>query len=147
MIRTFRSMQAVALMLALAGFLGGCATTAEQQAEQRVVIQVSDGDARTWNQALNVVQNLRKNYADRKMDARIELVAFGMGIQMLKDDAVVANRVRDSISDGTDVVACENSMGRFKLSRNHMLEKVRYVDAGVIEIVERQKQGWAVIRP
>lgn len=147
MIRTFRSMQAVALVLALAGFLGGCATTAEQQAEQRVVIQVSDGDARTWNQALNVVQNLRKNYADRKMDARIELVAFGMGIQMLKDDAVVANRVRDSISDGTDVVACENSMGRFKLSRNHMLEKVRYVDAGVIEIVERQKQGWAVIRP
>jgi intracellular sulfur oxidation DsrE/DsrF family protein len=28
-----------------------------------------------------------------------------------------------------------------------MHAKIGYVKAGVIEIIERQKQGWAVIRP
>jgi len=28
-----------------------------------------------------------------------------------------------------------------------MLPKIGYVKAGVIEIIEKQKQGWAAIRP
>jgi intracellular sulfur oxidation DsrE/DsrF family protein len=56
--------------------------------------------------------------------------------------------VRDAVKKGdAKMVACENSMQRFKLSRSAMLENVTYVDAGVIHIVERQREGWAVIRP
>jgi hypothetical protein len=45
------------------------------------------------------------------------------------------------------MVACENSMGRFKLTRNVMLDNVTYVEAGVVHIIEKQREGWSVIRP
>jgi len=137
-------------LVAAAALLGGCAGMGAGMgsAKERVVIQVSDGDPKVWNLALNVVDNVRTNYAKRNIDAQVQIVAFGPGIQMLKDDAVVASRVRDAMKKGdAQMVACENSMQRFKLSRNVMLDNVTYVDAGVIHIIERQRQGWAVIRP
>jgi intracellular sulfur oxidation DsrE/DsrF family protein len=134
-------------ILAAAMLLGGCAGMGMGQKTERVVIQVSDGDPKVWNLALNVVGNVKASYAKRGMQPEIEVVAFGPGIQMLKDDSVVATRMRDAMKGGAQMVACENSMDRFKLKREVMLDKVSYVDAGVIHIIERQHQGWAVIRP
>jgi intracellular sulfur oxidation DsrE/DsrF family protein len=136
-------------ILAATALLAGCAGMSNSKpAKERVVLQVSDGDPKVWNLAFNVVENLRANYAKNKVDAEIEVVAFGPGIQMLKDDAVVANRVRAAMKNGdAKMIACENSMSRFKLTRNVMLDNVAYVDAGVIHIVDRQRQGWAVVRP
>jgi hypothetical protein len=34
-----------------------------------------------------------------------------------------------------------------KLTRDDMHPRIAYVPAGVIEIIEKQKQGWTVIRP
>ena len=34
-----------------------------------------------------------------------------------------------------------------KLVRNDMLGKIGYVQAGVVEIMQKQQQGWAYIRP
>lgn len=74
--------------------LAGCAGTdraATGGTKERIVIQVSDEDPRTWNQALNVAANLQAAYGDGNGD--IELVSFGRGIGMLKAEALVANRV------------------------------------------------------
>lgn len=144
---TFRALTAT--VLASAALLGGCAGMGAGMgsAKERVVIQVSDGDPKVWNLALNVVDNVKSSYAKRKVDAEIQVVAFGPGIQMLKDDAVVATRMREAMKGGTQMVACENSMGRFKLTRNVMLDNVTYVEAGVVHIIEKQHEGWSVIRP
>jgi intracellular sulfur oxidation DsrE/DsrF family protein len=91
---------------------------------------------------------MKANYKKRGTEAEIQIVAFGMGIQMLKDDAVVANRVREAIkAGGTQMVACENSMGRFKLTKDMMADNIVYSETGVIYILEKQHQGWSVIRP
>jgi intracellular sulfur oxidation DsrE/DsrF family protein len=116
--------------------------------KERVVIQVSDGDPKTWNQALNVVANMKANYAKRGVESEIQIVAFGMGIQMLKDDAVVANRVRESMkTGGAQMVACENSMGRFKLTKDMMVDNITYSETGVIYIIDKQREGWSAVRP
>jgi intracellular sulfur oxidation DsrE/DsrF family protein len=147
MAMTFRALTAA--VLASAALLGGCAGMgASKPAKERVVIQVSDADPKTWNQALNVVANMKANYAKRGTESEIQIVAFGMGIQMLKDDAVVANRVRETMkSGGAQMVACENSMGRFKLTKDMMLDNITYSETGVIYIIEKQREGWSVIRP
>ena len=38
-------------------------------------------------------------------------------------------------------------MTRFKLSRGDMAPELVYVRAGVQRIIERQREGWTVIRP
>jgi uncharacterized protein len=136
-------------ILAAAALLGGCAGMGvSKPAKERVVLQVSDGDPKTWNQALNVVANMKANYAKRGVESEIQIVAFGMGIQMLKDDAVVANRVRETMKKGdAQMIACENSMGRFKLTKDMMADNITYSETGVIYIIEKQREGWSVIRP
>ena len=66
---------------------------------------------------------------------------------MLKLDAVSNSRVSDAVKAGVRVVACENTMRNQKLVRADMHPDVGYVQAGVVEIVRRQQEGWAYLRP
>jgi len=120
-------------------------TGAGQALAEKIVVQVSDGNPVTWNQALNVVGNLREVYGP---DTQIELVAFGQGINMLKIDAPVSSRLIEAQkTQGVTIYACENSMGKNKLSRNDMAPDVIYVRAGVEHIITRQREGWVNLRP
>ncbi len=135
-----------ALVLAFsAAFLTGCAVTAAP-AKPRVVLQVSDGDAAKWNLALNVARNVQQEYggADK---VSIEIVAYGPGIGMLKSDATTSNRIIEAAKSGIQVVACENTMTAQKLTKADMNTSISYVPAGAVEIMKRQGEGWAYIRP
>ena len=121
-----------------------CATV-EEKPKERIVIQVSDAQKGTWGQALNVARNLRNAYGPG--NAEIELVAFGSGINMLKADAEIANRVRDTAKGGVKIYACGNSMKRFKLQKDDMVDGLVYVDAGIEHIIKRYREGWFVDRP
>ena len=114
-------------------------------ADQKVVLQVSDNDEGKWNLALNNAKNLQSALGKDKVD--IEIVVYGPGIGMLKAESTVGNRIADAGTTGVKVVACENTMKAQKLVRADMLDGIGYVPGGVVEIMERQKQGWAYIRP
>ena len=111
----------------------------------RVVMQVSDNDPAKWNLALNNAKNIQTDLGAANVD--IEIVAYGPGINMLKADSVVGNRVDEALAAGVKVVACENTMRNQKLAKDDMLGKVGYVSSGVVEIMQKQQQGWAYIRP
>lgn len=121
--------------------------SAAQQTPPRakVVLQVSDADPGKWNLALNNARNLQADLGAANVD--IEIVAYGPGIGMLKADSTVGNRVDEALGSGVKVLACENTMRGQKLTHADMLPKVAYVPAGVVEIMQRQQQGWAYIRP
>jgi intracellular sulfur oxidation DsrE/DsrF family protein len=114
-------------------------------APNRVVMQVSDNDPAKWNLALNNARNLQADLGASNID--IEIVAYGPGISMLKAESVVGNRIGEALGKGVKVVACENTMRGQKLTKDDMLNGIGYVPAGVVEIMQRQQQGWAYLRP
>jgi len=113
--------------------------------KEKVVFQVSDGDPQKWNLALNNMKNVQDALGKDKVD--VELVVYGPGIGMLKMESPVGNRVNDAVADGVKVVACEVTMKAQKLTKDDMLNSVAYVPGGVIELMKKQKQGYAYIRP
>lgn len=117
----------------------------QNMAENRVVIQVSDADAGKWNLALNNARNLQTDLGAKNVD--VEIVAYGPGIGMLKADSVVGNRIGEALGAGVKIVACENTMRGQKLAKSDMLSGIGYVEAGVVEIMRRQQERWAYIRP
>jgi intracellular sulfur oxidation DsrE/DsrF family protein len=138
--------------LAFVTVLGGCAGMQSSGADAAgigakpgVVIQVSDGDPKTWTQALNVVRNVQSEYGMDKVN--IELVVFGNGIGLLEKSSPQASRISETSLSGAKVLMCENTMAGRKKTRDDMLPDIGYVKAGVVEIIEKQKQGWAVVRP
>ena len=147
--RSFLGLKAVVALAVLAASLVVASPTAAQAPQAsgrpRVVLQMSEADPAKWNLALNNAKNIQTDLGAANVD--IELVAYGPGIGMLKADSVVGNRVDEAIAAGVKVVACENTMKGQKLSQTDMLNKLSYVQAGVVEIMQRQQQGWAYIRP
>ncbi len=121
------------------------AATAKPAMKNKVVFQVSDADPKKWNLALNNAKNVQADLGKDKTD--IEIVAYGPGIGMLKADSEVGNRVEDALGAGVKVVACENTMKAQKLGHDDMLKGIGYVPAGVVQLMARQKQGYAYIRP
>lgn len=128
--------------LVLFGFaLGAQAETAKLG----VAVQVSDDSVATWNQAINVIKNIQSEYGKDNVD--VELVVFGNGIGLLRFDSQLANRIDETMASGAKVLMCQNTMKARKLTEADMHAKIGYVKAGVVEIIDKQKQGWAVIRP
>jgi intracellular sulfur oxidation DsrE/DsrF family protein len=111
----------------------------------KVVIQVSDNDPAKWNLALNNARNIQKDLGADNVD--VEIVAYGPGIAMLEAESPVAHRIDEAIAAQTKIVACENTMAAQKLGRSDMLPAVGYVPAGVVELIKRQREGWAYLRP
>jgi intracellular sulfur oxidation DsrE/DsrF family protein len=111
----------------------------------KVVFQVSDADPAKWNLALNNARNVMTDLG--RDNVAIEIVAYGPGIGMLKMDSVSGQRITEALGAGVSVVACENTMKNQKLSREDMLPKIGYVDAGVVQLMKRQREGFAYVRP
>ncbi len=114
-------------------------------APYRVVFQVSDNDPAKWNLALNNARNVQ---ADLGMDnVEIEIVAYGPGLNMVKAGSAVAPRIASANSQGVGVLACENTMRNTHVERGQILPGVKFVDAGVVHIMKRQREGWSYVRP
>lgn len=113
--------------------------------QNRVVLQISDADPAAWNQAFNNARNVQQMLG--RDNVAIEIVVFGNGIGAARFDAPVNDRVGETVAAGIDVVVCENTMKARKLTREDMNAKVGYVPAGVVELMKKQQEGWAYIKP
>jgi intracellular sulfur oxidation DsrE/DsrF family protein len=111
----------------------------------RVVIQVSDADPQKWSLALNNARNVLDALGDD--DALIEVVVYGPGLGMLRADSPASQRVAEVQRRGVKVVACENTMKVLGIGYSAMLPNIGYVPVGVIELMRRQQEGYAYIRP
>lgn len=138
--KTFRS------LIALAFAFGALSTVTVQAAgKQGVVIQMSDNDPAKWNLALNNARNVQQELGPDNVS--VEIVAYGPGLNMLKFESEVGSRLAEAEKSGIAVVACGNTMKAMKLTDKDLYAGVKVVPAGVIEIMKKQKQGWAYVRP
>lgn len=131
----------------LAGLLAPLAVQAQQRAAEhyKVVLQVSDADPAKWNLALNNARNIQQDLGKGNVD--IEIVAYGPGLGMLKADSKVADRLAQALDSSIGLMACENTMRNTKTTKEQMYSGISYVDAGVVHIMKRQREGWSYIRP
>jgi intracellular sulfur oxidation DsrE/DsrF family protein len=136
--------RALILGAALALF-SGCAQQAPKNAKAGFVIQVSDNDPAKWNLALNNAKNVQSELGKDNSD--IEIVAYGPGLNMLKDDSTVANRLDEAKAAGIKLYACGNTMKGMKLTKDDLHSSAEVVKTGVLEIADKQQKGYAYVRP
>jgi intracellular sulfur oxidation DsrE/DsrF family protein len=110
-----------------------------------VVIQVSENDPAKWQMALINAHNVRKAYGDKAVG--VEIVAYGPGLKMLRSDSPVAAGLEEAKKDGVKLKACGNTMRMTRTTRDELDQGVDVVPAGVVEIMERQRDGYAYLSP
>ena len=110
----------------------------------RVVMQVSNPEPRGWHQTLNNAIALTKNAGPGNVD--IEIVANGMGIGMLKFNSPEAREVAAVLGMGIKVLACGETMKALMLEKDDMLPNIGFVPGGLIEVLDRQREGWSYVK-
>ncbi len=148
---TFRTV-AIVFALALAASPG---LAADKAASHRIVIQVSQNDPERMNLALNNTENAIKYYSGKGESIEVEIVAYGPGLNMLREDtSPVKDRIKalKASNVGGDVrfSACHNTQTAMEKREGHPIEiipEARVVPAGIVRLTQLEEQGWSYIRP
>jgi len=117
-------------------------------AEKKVVLQLSDGSPAKQTLVLNVANNLLNYYKGE--DLKIEIVAFGPGLQLLFADNPNKDRVQSLSVSGVRFSACQNTVAAMTKLLGHPPKLDPYavpVKAGIGRIVDLTEQGYVLVRP
>jgi uncharacterized protein len=127
--------------------------TAAQSQPHRLAVQVNVNDPATMNLALNNVSNAARHYSELGEKVEIEVVAFGPGLHMLRDDtSPVKTRIK-SMSEsmpGLTFSACGNTrenMTKVEAKEVPLVSQAKVTESGVVRLMELQERGWTYLRP
>lgn len=119
-------------------------TVAEVKQEPRkIVMQLATADTT----AHKMLMKQLKNILSVAPDTKIEVVCHGPGLSMLvSEKTIVAKQIQEAAEKGVDFVACRFSMKERNVTEEQLIKQARIVEAGIIEIVDKQNLGWAYIK-
>jgi uncharacterized protein len=116
--------------------------------ELKVVIHVNDPER--WTKALGNIRNLIRDLGEEKAD--IVALVNGPAITAFGNPELVA--AMETLADqGVHFLVCRNSLenlcaeGVICLSENELPSFVDVTPAGITELVKRQNQGYAYVKP
>jgi uncharacterized protein len=129
--------------------------TAPQSAKKahRLVLQVNSADPAAMNLALNNATNVEQHYENLGEDVEIEVVTFGPGLHMLRDDtSPVKDRIKAIVQATPSISfkACGNTqenMAKAEHKKIPLMTEASVVKSGVVRVMELQEQGWSYVRP
>jgi intracellular sulfur oxidation DsrE/DsrF family protein len=118
-----------------------------------LILQVNTNDAAMMNLALNNATNVSQYYSDLGEDVVIEVVAYGPGLHMLREDTSPVKTKIKAISEKTPEIsfkACGNTKENMSRTENKeiaLISEAAVVKSGVVRVMELQEQGWAYVKP
>jgi uncharacterized protein len=126
---------------------------AADAARHRVAIQVDQNDPAVMNLALNNAVNVVQHYSAAREEVEVEIVAYGPGLHMLRDDTSPVKARVKSIGESMPNVAfsaCGNTSEAMKKAEGKdipLMSQAKVVPAGVVRLMELQEKGWSYVRP
>jgi uncharacterized protein len=94
-----------------------------------------------------------QHYSALGQQVEIEVVAFGPGLHMLRDDTSPVKARIKSMSETIPQLAfsaCGNTrenMTRAEAKDIPVISEAKVVKAGVVRLMELQERGWSYLRP
>ena len=112
----------------------------------RVVFHLDEGGKGRVDMTLNNIENLITDLGEENVD--VELVSNSEGVTaFLRVPALHEAKVKRLAAKGVRFAVCANSLRQFGLTEDALLDQAEVVPAGVGELVRKQAEGWAYIRP
>lgn len=149
----FVGVTSIALALLLSTQISSPAKTSAPAKLHRVAVQIDVNDPAVMNLALNNVSNVAQHYREIGEKVEIEVVAFGPGLHMLRDDTSPVKARIKSMSETMPHLAfsaCGNTrenMTRAEAKDIPLISQAKVVKAGAVRLMELQERGWSYLRP
>jgi intracellular sulfur oxidation DsrE/DsrF family protein len=124
-----------------------------QDKKHRLVLQVNTNDPAAMNLALNNATNVAQYYKQLGEKVKIEVVTFGPGLHMLRDDTSPVKARIELMALSTPEVsfkACGNTKENMQKAESKdipIIAQAEVVKSGVVRVMELEEQGWTYVKP
>jgi len=110
----------------------------------KVVVQLNSADTAAWGGVIGNIKNLSKIWPGQ---LQIEVVVHGRALDFLvASKSHLVNDVEHLSKKGIVFSACENTMGKYGITKQMLIPAVFTVPSGVGEVILKQEQGWSYLR-
>jgi intracellular sulfur oxidation DsrE/DsrF family protein len=119
----------------------------------RLILQVNTNDPGAMNLALNNATNVAQHYKELGENVKIEVVTFGPGLHMLRDDTSPVKARIEQMALSTPEVsfkACGNTQEKMHEAEHKdipIVAQAEVVKSGVVRVMELQERGWSYVKP
>lgn len=113
-----------------------------QQAGLMAVFHVDE--TAKWGLALTNLENVLNEVGEEK--AKLEIVGNAEAVKGFLDPSLTS-RMEALNSRGVRFMACRNALKAFDLEPASLPGFVQVVPAGVVEVIRKQSEGYAYVRP
>jgi len=118
--------------------------TFSQEKPVKIVFDVTSSNTSVHQSAVRHVKAMSEAYPNSKFEVVMYSGAMNM---VLKDKSTVAEDMESlAKKDNIDFVICEGTMKRHNVDSTEIISGVRSVPDGILEIIQKQKEGWGYIK-
>lgn len=114
---------------------------------RRVVMKLANSDIKYVNKILSTIYNIQKEYPAESLN--VVVVVYGNGMMALKKgyDKQTQKRIRSLMEYDVEFIGCINTMQTLHLTKKDFIDDIEYVQAGIVEVIERQVDGFIEATP
>lgn len=134
------------MVLVLSVFVYGESTFSDPQPSfdnpRKVAIQIYDSDLKKVNHNLSTIYNILREYPEESL--KVAVITYGNGIRALKKDydKNTLTRIKSLMEYDVEFIVCKNTMETMKWTKDDFIDDVDYVQAGIVELIERETAGY-----
>ncbi len=114
---------------------------------RKVVVQLYYSDIKRVNQTLGMIYNILKEYPSESL--KVVVVTYGPGMRAIKKDydKHTLSRIQSLMEYDVEFIGCRNTMESMHWKDEDFIEDVSYVQAGIVELIERKVSGFIGVNP
>jgi len=110
------------------------------------IYQLDNNDPKIVEKA---IRNINNALTDPRLKGKVEIevITFAGGTEVVMKGSKYEEALKDLVLKGVIVAQCNNSLRERKVERSQVYDFVGVVPSGNGELIIRQGEGWAVVKP
>lgn len=100
-----------------------------------------------WQLTLGNVKNMLSYANAHNEEYKIEILANSEAVKEATKETTYAKEFAQLHKEGVDIALCHNALMAQGIKEDKIWEDCRIVPAGVVELAEKQMEGYAYIKP
>lgn len=110
------------------------------------IYQLDNNDPKVVEKA---IRNVNNALTDPRLKGKVEIevITFAAGTEVVLKGSKYEEALKDLVLKGVIVAQCNNSLRERKVERSQVYDFVGVVPSGNGELIIRQADGWAVVKP
>lgn len=96
-----------------------------------------------------IIRNINNALEDPRLKGKlkVELLAYGSGVEMFKKKNSYEELLSALENKDVVMVQCENTLRKKQIDKLELFDFVNYTPSGNGEMILKQYEGWAIIKP